>query len=73
MKKLKFSYQPMLLITLALLIFTAQGRNQSTAQNKTATNTEVKKEITTNAETPEYFSLRPEVVENILTTNMPEF
>ncbi len=60
-KKLNLNYQTMLLITLALLILTIQGCNQSTAQNKTATNIEVKKETTTNAETPEYFSLRPEV------------
>lgn len=51
----------MLLLTLALLILTVQGCNQSTAQNKANTNTEVKKETASNVEIPEYFSLRPEV------------
>jgi enamine deaminase RidA (YjgF/YER057c/UK114 family) len=49
----------MLLITLALLILTAQGCNQAATQTKP----EVKQETPTEAkaETPEYFSLRPEV------------
>ena len=34
MKNLKFNCQPMLLITLFLLIFTAQGCNQAATQNK---------------------------------------
>lgn len=59
MKKLKFSYQPKLLITLFLLIFTAQGCNQAATQTKP----EGKKEAPAKAEAekPEYFSLRPEV------------
>lgn len=61
MKKQQFKYQPLSLIILALLILTIQGCNQSTAQNNTETNAEAKKETTMNAETPEYFSLRPEV------------
>ncbi len=58
-KRPSFSYQPMLLITLFLLIFTAQGCNQATTQTKP----EIKQEAPTKAqaETPEYFRLRPEV------------
>jgi enamine deaminase RidA (YjgF/YER057c/UK114 family) len=56
-KKLNFSYQPILLITLFMLIFTAQGCNQASTQTKP----EVKQKNPTKAETPEYFSLRPEV------------
>lgn len=61
MKKFRSSYQLMFLIAFALLILAVQGCNQSTAQNKTDTNAEVKKETTTNSEKPEYFNLRPEV------------
>lgn len=56
-KKLNFSYQPILLITLFMLIFTAQGCNQASTQTKP----EVKQKNPTKAGTPEYFSLRPEV------------
>lgn len=45
------------MITLALLILTAQGCNQATTQTKP----ETKQETPTKAETPEYFSLRPEI------------
>jgi enamine deaminase RidA (YjgF/YER057c/UK114 family) len=47
----------MFLIALFLLIFTAQGCNQTATQPKP----EAKQETPTKAETPEYFSLRPEV------------
>ncbi len=59
MKQLR--YQPILLTALALLLLTTQGCDRSTAQNRSEKTTEVKNETITNSETPEYFSLRPEV------------
>ena len=57
MKKINSNHQRMLLFTVSILIFTAQGCNQASTANKI----EVKQETKTNKETPEYFTLRPEV------------
>jgi len=60
-RKLETKIHLVSLITIFVLIFMAQGCNQSTAQNKAITNAETQKATPTNSETPEYFSLRPEV------------
>ena len=57
MKRLKFVGQLTSLITLVLLVFTTQGCNQAPQVSKNETT----KQATTQAEAPEYFSLRPEV------------
>jgi enamine deaminase RidA (YjgF/YER057c/UK114 family) len=59
MKKRNVRYQFMLHVSLFLLIVVAQGCNQAATQNKPA---DKQLEPTkAKAETPEYFSLRPEV------------
>jgi enamine deaminase RidA (YjgF/YER057c/UK114 family) len=57
MKKMNIPYRSIVLITLLLLIITAQGCNQAAKETKT----EVKQEAPAKAEQPEYFNLRPEV------------
>ena len=57
MKRLKSAGQLTSLITFVLLLFTTQGCNQAPQEIKTETT----KPATTQAEAPEYFSLRPEV------------
>ncbi len=54
-------YQAILLIAIGLLLLTNQACDGSTAQNGSEKNTKVKTETITSSETPEYFSLRPEV------------
>jgi len=52
-KRFNFSKQLTLLTTLVVLIFTTQGCNQATK--------EVKKEVATTNDAPEYFNLRPKL------------
>jgi enamine deaminase RidA (YjgF/YER057c/UK114 family) len=57
MKKPNFSNQPVLLVMLALLIFTLQGCNQPATETKT----DDKPAAEAKSEKPEYFNLRPDV------------
>ncbi len=53
LKRMKFTRQLILLMTLVFLVFATQGLSQKPKENK--------KKTTTPTETREYFSLRPEV------------